>query len=205
MISGEGRDSGDIWKLSQWGRAGAAALGRVRAAAKEPGAEALATWLAAAESGDIDAVAGDDEAQRAALVAEIVPILPLQPVSATGTRDSVLMGMQVYELRDLLSACRRKLPGGGAGCLMVVADLVPELPGEEAVLGMEMDGWASLDGVMVKDGALYRQGMRMVDGQYLETEAVRLLMAEWQVTPPALAPLRLNQLGTGATGLFMTP
>jgi hypothetical protein len=70
---------------------------------------------------------------------------------------------------------------------------------------MEMDGWASLDGLMVKDGAVYRQGLRKVDGQYLETEAVRLLMAAWQEAPPAMAPLRLNQLGTGAAGVFMVP
>ncbi len=158
------------------------------------GGEALAEWLA--QSGSSDTASGpSEEEERQALIAGIVRLCRSSPPARTGTRDSYLLLMQTYELRKLAEACRRSLPGGGAGCLMVVADLLPEYPGEEVILGLTMDGWAAMDGLMMRDNAILRQGMRRVDGTYLETDDILRLMEDWQVAPPPVAPVRFEPIG----------
>ncbi len=202
VLAGEPRDPADVLLLQRWGKAGAAALERLRVAAREPGREDLAAWLEGAGSDEAD---GADAAERERLIAVIVPVLALQPASATGLRDSLLMLMQTYELRDMAEVCPGTAPGGGAKCLMVVADLLPDLPGEEAVLAMDREGWASLDGLLLRDGVVSRQAMQTLDGRPLTDVEVRNLMAAWLAAPPPLAPVRLNQLGTGAQGVFLAP
>jgi hypothetical protein len=202
VLAGEPRDPADVLLLQRWGKAGAAALERLRVAAREPGREDLAAWLEGAGSDEAD---GADAAERERLIAVIVPVLALQPASATGLRDSLLMLMQTYELRDMAEVCPGTAPGGGAKCLMVVADLLPDLPGEEAVLAMDREGWASLDGLLLRDGVVSRQAMQTLDGRPLTDVEVRNLMAAWLAAPPPLAPVRLNQLGTGVQGVFLAP
>lgn len=202
ILDGRARDPADVLLLQRWGKAGAAALERLRVVAAEPGQEALAALLESAESGGVD---GTEAAERERLISEIVPVLALQPASATGMRDSILMLMQPYELRDLAEVCPGDVPADGAKCLMVVADLLPDLPGEEAVLAVDREGWVSLDGLLLRDGLVYRQSMRTADGRLLTDDEVRLLMAEWLAAPPPVAPVRLNQLGTGANGVFLAP
>ncbi|MCU0882644.1 MAG: DUF4153 domain-containing protein [Hyphomonadaceae bacterium] len=202
VLAGDARDPADVLLLQRWGKAGAGALERLRVAASEPGREDLAAWLEGAGSGEAD---GADAAERERLIAAIVPALALQPASATGLRDSLLMLMQPYELRDMAEVCPGTAPGGGAKCLLVVADLLPDLPGEEAVLAMDREGWASLDGLLLRDGLVSRQAMQTLDGRPLTDVEVRNLMAAWLAAPPPVAPVRLNQLGTGAQGVFLAP
>ncbi len=103
--------SNDLWQLAQWGRAGTAAKERLEAAAQAPGGEALAEWLATAESGAVGETESAD--LRAALVEAAKAVLPVQPASATGLRDSLLMLMQPYELEDIKLSCAETQPGGG--------------------------------------------------------------------------------------------
>ncbi len=66
---------------------------------------------------------------------------------------------------------------------MVVADLLPESPGEEAVLLLDHGGWASAEGLIPRDDGVYRVGLRRVDGAVLEIEAIRALIPAWQAAP----------------------
>lgn len=200
-LAGETLDPADLWKLEQWGKAGAAARAEFEAVAKEPGHEALAAWLASDGTGMVVA----DTAAMTELRAEIAEVMTLQPATATGTRDSLLMLMDQARLADLRDSCRNTLPGGGAGCVMVVADLLPALPGEEAALGQWNGDWGALNGLYMQDGIVVQQQLRRADGQYLTADEIKATMIAWGKAPPPLAPVLVNQLGTGEGGLFITP
>ena len=68
------------------------------------------------------------------VLAGLVALMPLQPPTATATRDFMLAGLDGYTVNDWAMACGRGLPDGKPGCLMVVADLWPREPGEEAIV-----------------------------------------------------------------------
>lgn len=203
-LSGQTLGSSDLWKLRQWGKAGVAAEAELNEAAKDPARAALAAWLEGTIASSA-AATEVSEADATRLRAEIAAILPLQPASATGTRDSYLMLMQPWELQEILQSCQLRLPGGEAGCAMVVADLLPALPGEELGLALERGGWATLDGLYFLDGLVVRQSLRPVDGRVLEQGDIHQVLREWQASPPPVARTELNQLGTGKAGLILLP
>jgi hypothetical protein len=190
----------DAQAIGRWGRAGEAALAGIRAAA-----EARGDAAALARLDDPGAAPEAAQADLAALRAEVAAVLPLRPESATGTRDMFLALMQPWELTALRDACLAEA-GGQPGCLMVVADLLPGLPGEEAVLatGAASD-WPLLEGLYASpEGWLTRAAVRTATG-YPTAEAARALIAAWRDAPPPLAPAPVMQLGTGETGVFFLP
>lgn len=203
-LSGQALGTSDLWELRRWGKAGVEAEAELKEAAKDPARAELAAWLAE-EAASSAAGKEISEAEATRLRAEIAAILPLQPASATGTRDSYLMLMQPWELQEILQSCQLRLPGGEVGCAMVVADLLPALPGEELGLALERGGWATLDGLYLLDGYVVRQSLRPVDGRVLEQGDIHQVLLEWQATPPPVARTELNQLGTGKAGLILLP
>ncbi len=190
----------DPLAIGRWGLAGEAALAGIRAAA-----EARGDTVALARLDDPGAVAEMPEADLAALRAEVAAAMALRPESATGTRDMFLLLMQEWELEALRDSCRAGAPGQ-PGCLMVVADLLPGLPGEEAVLatGLATD-WPVLEGLYPNpEGWLMRAAMRTAAG-YPTSEEVRALAEAWLAAPPPLSQAPVMQLGTGDTGVFFLP
>lgn len=175
--------------LRNWGKAGEQALAELQLRAQQPGQEALAQRL---QSPQDRTIAGPD---RAAVQAEIARLLPLQPVGADATRDIYLAALDVGRLASLRDSCLRRMPGGAPGCVMVVADLLPRAPGEEAIIveyfaggfvtytGLRMDG---PDGAMIADVQIAGDSLP----QFREGEG---LITAWQAAPPAAVAVPLNQ------------
>lgn len=189
----------DPFALSDWGKPGAEALAVLAALAKEPGQEDLAARLA----GEVT----DPVPDRAELAAGLAALMPVQPASATGTRDTILPAVEDYQLQDWLQVCGRESPPGEPPCLMVVTDLMPAIPGEEALVLLQRSAdYAEIVGLYIdaRGFAQYRTATHP-DGRPIEpVEAVRLLEA-WRETPPPLSPAHLNQVGTGTEGLLFLP
>lgn len=182
-----------------WGRAGEAAVEALKVVAETQGRADIAAWLGGQwDNGEIR------PEMLTELRAAVTAVLPVRPASATGTRDVMLSLMAGYELQEIVDACNQTMAGGAAGCVMVVADLMPAVPGEEAVLGLARGDWATLDALIPADGYLQRSPLRKVTGQASAVE-MRRLIAEWQTAAPPLTPVMLNQLGAGPEGLFAAP
>lgn len=195
----EGVEALDAAALRMWGRPGAAVLAVLGERAKEPGQEALAAALAG------ESVSPQDDG--AELVAELAAILPVQPQSATGMRDVILGAVESYQLQDWLQVCGTKLETGQPGCLLVVADLLPLRPGEEAMIFLQRTpDYTEISGLYLDDGGrLVTRMAAYPDGRYIAPSEGSALLRQFQETPPPLTAAELNQLGTGANGLVFLP
>jgi len=197
----------DLAALDRWGSAGAVAMARLEAVAAEPGREALAGALSAhrdmrAESGDPVVMAERTEAVLEALRA----VMPVQPATATATRDMLLAGVSAVELQDWLEACREPLPGSTRpGCVFVVADLWRDAPGEEAVVLLrELSGFVRYEGLGMKGGAVQRRSVASMEGMLPDREAGSALIAELQDAPPPVEVAPLGVLGVDG-GILLLP
>jgi hypothetical protein len=192
-------ESLDIYALGRWGIPGDEALAALAVKAKEPGQEALARLLA-----------GETEPQsvdQPALAAKLALLMPVQPASATGTRDMLLAGADTFLLESWTGICETKLETGAPACLMVVADLMPLLPGEEAMLFLEHGAdYVEIAGVFLSDSGITqtRSAIRP-DGLYIDAAEASALLRQYQQAPPPVTAAMLNQLGTGESGLFILP
>lgn len=189
----------DLYALRSWGKPGAAVVAELEARAKEPGQEALAALL----SGEVPTPAVD----RAPLMASLRAAMPVQPATATGTRDTLFESAADYMLQDWLQVCGAALTPDQPGCLLVVADLMPTMPGEEAMLFLQRSvDYVEIAGLYIgEDGQLRQRGTTRPDGRYFSSTEALALMREYQITPPPVTAAMLNQLGTGETGLIVLP
>lgn len=188
------------WLLQNWGVAGARALDTLRSRALEPGQEALALRLA-----NTSEFATGDES-REAVLADVVATLPLQPAGAEATRDIYLAALEIYELQALRTACTSALPGGGKGCVMVVADLLPEVPGEEAILVQRgAGGYLSYDSFAMTADTPQRRGATAIGGELPQFDEGVALIRQWQGAPPALTRAPINQIALPMGGLVLLP
>ncbi len=189
----------DVAALQSWGEPGAAAMAELEALAKEPGQEALAAVLA----GDAPAPGVD----RDALLAGLRAAMPVQPATATGTRNTLLYSAEDYMLQDWTQVCAADLTPGQPGCLMVVADLLPTMPGEEGLLFLQRSAdYVEVTGLYIgQDGRLRLRGTTRPDGGYFSAAETLALMRQYRDTPPPVTAAMLNQLGTGDTGLIILP
>ena len=183
----------DPLALERWGLAGQATLAKFKEISTQPGQEALADRLADRTA---PAVAPTE------LLAEAKSVLVLQPETATATRDVFLAEFDRFGLEALIAACNSDLPGGGKGCVMIVTDLLPASPGEEAVLALWNDsGFASFEG-LVQGKRRYEPIIRGSSGILPFGDGAAKLIREWQAAPPAIEPAPVNRLlGSGITVL----
>ncbi|MDP3195002.1 DUF4153 domain-containing protein [Tabrizicola sp.] len=195
----EGVEALDPSALRSWGKPGAAVLAALEAKSTEPGQEALAAVLAGEATGQAD--------KGPALVAELAALLAVQPTSATGMRDVILGAAEDYQLQDWLQVCKVRLKTGEPGCLLVVADLLPLRPGEEAMLFLQRGtDYIEVSGLYLDDsGMLVWRTATQPDGNYLSPEAAARLLREYHAAPPPLTGAELNQLGIGEDGLLFLP
>ncbi len=186
----------DMVAIDSWGRAGAQVRAELEVLAATPGQEALAARLALTDT--------VTPADPAVAVAALAAQMPLQPPTATATRDFLLAGLDGYTVNDWAMACGRNLPDGKPGCLMVVADLWPREPGEEAIVLLNQGGWAMMQGLIFRDGKTETRQVWAGAGGTLDTQAALALLSAWQSEAPPLAPVPLNQLGVEG-GLILLP
>jgi len=189
----------DLRALQRWGYPGAEVLATLAERAEAPGQEALAEFLAGKTA--------PHEVDRASTAAALAELMPVQPESAVGTRDTLLASAHDYQLRDWHKQCERGAAGGLPGCLMAVGDLLPGRPGEEAILIVDRGGgYLELLGLYLgDDGMLVSRTVLRSGGQYLTSDDIALLLESWRETPPPLTAAPINQLGIGDDGLLIVP
>ncbi|MFM7335773.1 MAG: hypothetical protein ACKO1H_15440 [Tabrizicola sp.] len=185
--------------LRSWGKPGAAAIAELEARAKEPGQEALAALLA----GQVPATS----VNREELLASLKAAVSVQPATATGTRDTLLAAAMDSTLQDWLQVCEAGRLPEMPGCLMVVADLLPVMPGEEALMFVPRSAdYVEISGLYIgQDGQLVLRATTRPDGTFVSSSEAFALMRQYLETPPPLTAAMVNQLGTGETGLIMLP
>jgi hypothetical protein len=185
--------------LRSWGKPGAAAIAELEARAEEPGQEALAARLAGE--------APSTPADRERLLAGVKAAIPVQPTSATGTRDTLFDVATDATLQDWLGVCQAKVVPDQPGCLMVVGDLLPVMPGEEAVLFLPRGtDYVEVSGLYIgQDGQLWTRGTTRPDGSYVPAAEAFALMRQYHDAPPPVTAAQVNQLGTGEKGLIIVP
>jgi hypothetical protein len=192
-------DALDVREIGRWGRPGAAALAALQAKAAESGQEALATLLAGGGE-----AAPEQHAEKAAALAAVMPV---QPATATGMRSVILGAAETYQLDDWTRVCDMSRDAGSATCLMVVADLLPLMPGEEAMLLLKRgpDNVEIMGLYLLDDGSLAQRSAVHPDGRYPDPAEAESMLRSFQDTPPPATPAMLNQLGTGDAGLLFLP
>lgn len=189
----------DVEAIRRWGYPGQAVLDLLADRAKEPGQEALAARLAGTND-----PGGNLRLEAARNLAAIIPV---QPAGATGTRDMLISAAEDFQVSDWTGICSRQIASGRPGCLMVVADLLPRRPGEEAMLLLlRTDTYVELLGLYLDDaGRLATRPVQRADGRFLTMDAMVALVESWSAAPPPMTTAPVNQLGTGEDGLLFLP
>jgi hypothetical protein len=192
----------DVLAFDGWGIAGRAAMDALTARSKETGGEALAARIA--NPYDATETAAPD---LAALRAEVLAVLPLQPPTAGADQAFLLQGMNDYALEEVKNACARPIGDLAKSCVMIVADFLPSLPGDEGMIALIGEGGDLLIYGLTQDATV---------GYWAQTDTIGMLsfpagdkaiaaLRAWQSTPPQLAPAPIMQLPMGAGGLILLP
>lgn len=198
----------DLAALERWGLPGRAALARLEVLAQDAGQADLAARLEARQgerAGSADPQTAAQEAE--AMLAQLRAILPVQPAGATAGRDRLLAGIGAQELQAWVDACRTPLPGQAErpGCVMLLADFLPDLPGEEAlVLLRGPEGFMRYEGLALQGGAVQRRSVAAMTGMLADREAGAALIASLQEGVPGLQPAPVNMLDM-AGGVLLLP
>lgn len=190
------------WDYRRWGKPGADLLAAMQAKAGEPGHEGLAELLSQ------DGTAVQIEQVRADMLAALKAEMPLQPATATATalRDAILAAQADYDLATWLASCRRTMPNGARGCVMVVADMLPDIAGDEAILLQYLEGsYGNYQGFHFQDGTLLWRNVTSTDLGVDITGNPGDLIAGLQGGAPKVAPVAMNQITTGRFGLMFSP
>ncbi len=190
-----------VWIFEKWGIAGEAFVAELRAKAAEPGQEALAAQL------DGGGYGAESPADRAAIVAALRDNMPLQPPTATALRDRVLAEAEIYDLIPLRDACGTVMANGRKGCVMVVADLQTETPGDEVMIVQYLS----------PDYGTYAAFVPTADGLSLRTvigvdtsvdfySSIEATITAWQDAAPVTRPAPYNLIVMpDGNGVMMSP
>ncbi|MDH3262379.1 MAG: DUF4153 domain-containing protein [Paracoccaceae bacterium] len=128
----------DLWTLQHdWGRAGRRALRRIEVQAGDhPEAELLSEHIALARQAPDRLAFWNVPRDPAALSAraELKEMMPVMPPEAAGQFDRYVLPWYAGSMASFLEGCRDRTDTGRPGCVLVVHDLVPDNPGNEAIL-----------------------------------------------------------------------
>lgn len=192
----------DVAQLNDWGYAGSDVRDKLNLLAKDRGQEALASSLGAAAAFLPDAPPVDS----AKVLADFKAILPLQPATATADRDKLLASSEPYEVVNWLAGCHMLMADGKPGCAMVVADFIPDTPGNEAILvvrdgnqSMQYQAFVQINGVVEIRSASTIAGYLPYD------PTADAIIAQMQSAPPVVTAVPLNQIIAGGHSLVILP
>jgi hypothetical protein len=192
----------DVLAFEGWGIAGRAALDDLTAQSKEAGGAALAARIA--NPYDSTDFAAPD---LAALRAEVVAVLPLQPPNAGAAQAILMQGMVDFSLVEIKDACARPSGDLAKSCAMIVADFLPTVRGDEGMIALIGTGG---------DLQIYGLSQDATVGYWALTDTIGLpsfpnggeaiaAVRAWQSALPALTPAPIMQVPLGAGGLFLQP
>lgn len=193
------------YDYQDWGLAGADLLEALRIKSEEPGQEALASRLLGTAAPPPRAEVTDADIRAA-----LVEFMPLQPTTAGAARDRLFSAVETSELGVWLDACRVALPSGKPGCVMIVADLLPNVPGDEVVVGQYYSydgssGYANYELLYIGGGRLNRSAMAppiLAPNVSLDDATV---MTALQITRPVIKPVPLNMIDGAGFRVMVSP
>lgn len=192
----------DLRQLNDWGYAGATARATLESVSKELGQEALAIALNTPSTDYANATDANPEK----MLAELIAILPLQPVSATGDRDRLLANVEGYELAGWVAACRIALPDTKPSCAMVVADFTQAYPGNEAILVLRDAGLSMQYVALVQtDSGVEQRTVSTLKGYLPYDDTGAAIISQMQAGPPNITPAPMNQMTVGARSFVIFP
>jgi hypothetical protein len=192
----------DVAALGRWGVAGAAALARLTEKAAQPGQEALSMRLAS----PYDAPP-EDNADLDRLRGELAQIIPLQPASAKLGQIALMQSLGAREVLRIQDLCTRQMEGFTHPCVMIAADFLPNLAGDEGMI-IAFDEGDTLEFYALSsssDGPFWPQTQVFGMPSPPSGAAARTLMRAWQSAPPALAPAPMNALPLGEGAIILIP
>jgi hypothetical protein len=187
-------DPADLDRLGNWGRAGVAGLARLDALAAQDPALAAALTRARTSADSAGTGAEPPTLDPAALRDGLRRDLPVQPANATALRDRMLDLASPEDLDAWSRACAARLPQGGPGCLLLVADFLPDLAGDEGLLILRSAGGylTYLGFSLVDDGLRFLQ----IDstGALPNFETGEAMMQSLQSAPPRTRPVPRSEV-----------
>ena len=189
-------DQLDIYSLGNWGRPGAAALEALRAKA-----DAGDTKLAALLDGET-VLPDPDELDR--LRADLKARMPVQPATATATRDALFDLAGADDLRNWTSFCQEKGSPAAYSCGIIVADFLTDQTGEEVMLLENMDWGLQMTGFSFGPDGLNRH--QVADGSqigYGNQETSAALFTQLMAAPPSLMPAPMNIIPQSGGIMFL--
>ena len=191
----------DLWGFRGGSLAGQAALAALQVMAKTDGA------LAARLAGDAGQAPPDPDS--ATVQKALAAALPVQPDTADSQalRGRILAAVPMRDLQDWQADCDVHLDQGGPGCVLVVADFLPDVAGQEAMLiTRAKDGYLRFEGFGFAGATLRRFAVTSISGAMPGFGDGPGLIGALQHAPAALAPLTLNQLAVpGLPALVFGP
>lgn len=138
---------------------------------------------------------------------ELAQIIPLQPASAKPGQIALMQSLGAREVLRIQDLCTRPMDGFTHPCVMIAADFLPNLAGDEGMI-IAFDESDTLEFYALSsrpDGPIWAQtqvfGMRTPPS----AEEARTLMRAWQSAPPALAPAPINALPLGEGAIILIP
>ena len=191
----------DLWTLEHdWGRAGRQALARIEAQAEgHPEAELLREGIAFARQAPDRQAFWNTPRDPAALStrAELRELMPVMPPAAAEEFDRYVLPWYAGSMASFLEGCRDRTPSGRPGCVLVVLDLVPDNPGNEAILFYKSFGL--LRGEVIVPEPVFRRAdaadvFSLPPADFEETD---LLIEQLQDGGYTAGPARINAITIG--------
>ncbi|MEO0703269.1 MAG: DUF4153 domain-containing protein [Pseudomonadota bacterium] len=191
-------DGLDLWAIGRdWGRPGQAALQQL-AELRTPGGAVMAERLAALEAANNrfefeDAAPPEDRQALARAIRAALPVLPEGAALPERLIEEVNPGIA----RGWETACARQTPGGAPGCIAVVAELLPNVPGAETlVFVMQSRSYVQVFAFNAAGEAVGRFGPTWLSGTQEATTAPdlidRLASGAFEIAPAGLTALRFD-------------
>lgn len=189
-------DALDIYALKAWGRPGAAALARLQDKA-DAGDTALAALLA---DGSVTASAD----KIAKLRAELKGLLPVQPVTATATRDAWIDLATDYDLQDWSRICTPDASAEPALCGVIVGDFLTDSSGEEVLLVQKQGANLFVSGFAFGEAGLEPYSVSAGGSiGYVPEAQTDALFASLMAGPPTLMPAPMNIIPLAGGIMFL--
>ncbi|QYX57928.1 DUF4153 domain-containing protein [Roseovarius sp. SCSIO 43702] len=180
---GAAPESLPIWEFThEWGRPGKRALAQLRAMEAHPQHERILALIGHARNVEyryqFELEADGDTAPG------LDGLIPVQPAGAT-LPEGALDGLSAPQRRSLREACARRLPGGGAGCVMVVADFDSRVEGRQAILFLlHAGGFVQVSSYHFRDdGAPWIRGVNGLESRIAPETMERIQAGEFSLEP----------------------
>lgn len=191
----------DLWTLAHdWGRAGRDALSAIEAAAEGGPDAALVKERAALARQAPDRLAfwnvPRDPVSLSARSA-LRSLMPVMPPEAEAEFDRYVLPWYAGSMASFLEGCRDRTESGRPGCVLVVSDLVPDNPGNEAILFYKSFGL--LRGEVIVPEPVFRRAdaaevFSLPPPDFAETDRLIEALQDGQFTP---GPARINAITIG--------